>query len=78
MSYYTRQKQAYLPISLLESKAEPTPKTSGNAAVGYVSFQDRERFVWGTPQQKINRRRAFLAADGEEPVASDGVGFGTH
>lgn len=71
MSYFTRQKQAFLPLSLLE----PTPKTSGNAAEPYVSFQDRDRMIGKNPRSRAN---AFLAADGEEDVASNGVGFGTH
>lgn len=78
MSYYTRRKQAYLPVTMLDpviTTGQPTPQSSGNAAVGYVSFQEREKFIWGNPRQ---RRNAFLAADGEEPVASDGIGFGTH
>jgi hypothetical protein len=71
MSFYTRQKSALLPTSLLE----PTPKSSGNAAEGYVSWQNRERMNWFGPRTRVN---ATLAADGETEVASNGVGFGTH
>ena len=76
MSYFTRRKQAFLPMTLIDPAAsDVSPKTSGNAAEPYVSFQEREKFIWGNPRSRFN---AFLAADGEEPVASDGVGFGTH
>ena len=76
MSFYTRQKSALLPTSLLEPA--PSAKTSGNGAVSYVSWQETDRMIGLTSQQKKRRRLPFLAADGEVDVASDGIGYGTH
>jgi hypothetical protein len=71
MSYFTRRKQAFLPTSLLE----PTPRTSGNAAEGYVSWQQRDRLIWANANRR-NNPSWMLEDDEQDPVPITSYGSG--